>query len=96
MRSVQEESIPTLVPGAKFVTKKSGEYAYIYLPDGTIKIVNMSAIEILKLCDGKRTVRDIAEVIAKMHGLELNVAIEEVKKFLHEAARLHVVKIYEK
>ena len=55
---------PKLAPGVR-LNDKSQQPRQLLLPNGTMRISGPS-LEIVKLCDGKRTVQQIAE---KLHAL---------------------------
>ena len=57
-------AVPKLAPGVR-LNDKSQQPRQLLLPNGTMRISGPS-LEIVKLCDGKRTVQQIAE---KLHAL---------------------------
>ncbi len=60
---------PILINNA-FVKLKPNSYLLSYFLDNfrTAVLINKSAFDILKLCDGTNTVKEIAQILAKEYG----------------------------
>ncbi len=91
---IESSKIPRMRPGIKILERGEG-FAYLVHPDGTVKIVNTTALEILRLCDGTRSLSDIARIISEKYGVDYNLALSEITNFIKKAIELNVVEIYE-
>lgn len=75
----------------KILSKEAGSYAYLILPDNSIKVINNTAHEILRLCNGRRTIKEIAKDIASKFGLDPGLILNDVVEFLIKARSLGAV-----
>ncbi len=50
-------------------------------------LLNGPALEIFEACNGKNTVKDIAEHLTSVYGIPMDVAIQDVRNTLHKMAR---------
>jgi len=79
---IGEESIPGLTPTFRFQWEEVQNCYVILYPEGMVKL-SPSAGEIMKLCDGQRSVRQIInDLSAQFPGSDLST---DVMRFLGEA-----------
>jgi len=79
---IDENSIPALTPTFRFQWEEVQNCHVILYPEGMVKL-SPSAGEIMKRCDGKRSVRDIvADLAVQFPGIDLTA---DVMRFLEEA-----------
>ena len=67
-----------------------------YLYDSTSEdmyVVNYTGKRILELCNGKRSIEDIANILRKEFNVDLNKLLTSLYKFIKEASRRGVVSI---
>ena len=77
-----ENSIPALAPMFRFQWEEVQDCYVILYPEGMVKL-SLSAGEIMKRCDGQRTIADIVEALAsEFPGANLT---DDVYKFLEIA-----------
>ena len=80
---IGEESVPGLAPTFRFQWEEVQNCHVILYPEGMVKL-SASAGEIMKRCDGRRSVRQIiADLEAQFPGVDLS---RDVLKFLQEAS----------
>lgn len=58
---------------------------------GEVHRINATALEVLKTCDGKHTAKDIAEKLAEIYEVDVDVAKEDVKELIERFAELEIV-----
>jgi len=82
-------SVPRLGPHVRlsFDTTRS---RHVLLSPETVAVLNATSADILRLCDGRRTV---AEIVAELRGRYDRVVDDEVNAFLHRMAAKHCVEI---
>ena len=62
------------------------DYYYVYMPvDGSIKVVNSTALEILKYCDGNHTVLEIVRKLAQEYSIDESKVLDDVIAFIKRA-----------
>lgn len=89
-----EASCKPLLKTACRITKES-DYAFVY-DESTerVKVLNLTALHILKICDGKKSIKDITGI---MHGLFPNIPLSKIEidteKFIEEAAKSGLVSL---
>lgn len=82
MSVIAEQSVPFLAPTFRFQWEEVQNCHVILYPEGMVKL-SASAGEILRRCDGQRSVADIVADLARQfpgHNLA-----PDVKKFLEDA-----------
>ncbi len=78
----ETQSIPELVPMFRFQWEQAQDCHVILYPEGMVKL-STSAGEIMKKCDGEKTVANIiAELNTQFPDVDLD---DDVYKFLEEA-----------
>ncbi len=70
---------------------KSEAIVYNY-SRGEVHRINATALEVLKLCDGKHTIDEIAEKLADIYDVNLDVLKEDVAEIIKKFAELRIVK----
>ena len=80
--AVDDNSVPSLAPTFRFQWEEVQNCHVILYPEGMVKL-SSSAGEIMKRCDGCKTVREIVEELGRdFPGIDLR---SDVIKFLEEA-----------
>lgn len=69
-RIIQNRSVLTTILDDELILYKE--------PDGEVFVLNSTGSQIWLLCDGSHTVDDIAEQIARLHGIEIQRAHTDV------------------
>jgi pyrroloquinoline quinone biosynthesis protein D len=65
---------------------------HVLLSPETVAVLNATSADILRLCDGRRTV---AEIVADLQGRYDGVAGDEVRAFLHRMAAKRCVEVHD-
>ncbi len=71
--------------------KSKGEAIVYNAPRGEAYRINSTALDVLKLCDGERTVDEIIEKMAEIYDISLDVLKEDVREIIEKFAELGVV-----
>lgn len=64
-------------------TRRQGSETAVYM-DGVLHMLNASALAIWELCDGETTADEMAEAVAEVAGLEIDLARADVEVALRE------------
>lgn len=71
-----------LAPHYNVVTRKSGDELVVVVPErGKFVVLNATGALVLHLADGTRTIRDIADAIAKKFGVDVKKAELDILNF---------------
>ena len=71
-------NVPVLPNGFRLHFDKVRNQPVLLLPEGAIKL-NETALQVLELCDGKRTIEDIADVLsARFGGADVHDDVENL------------------
>lgn len=76
----------------KCISRIKDGYICIHIRAGIILIVNDTAYLVLQLCDGKHTIKDITEAIAKNYS-KVESFVDDVIRFIKEALRFNMVTV---
>ncbi len=88
------DSRPAAAPGV--VGQIVADEAVIVLPDRSeIKVFNEVAAHIWLLCDGKRTVREIAAAVCASYAIDLAQAEQDTHDFISDLVQRHILTIAE-
>lgn len=88
-----KKSVPKISRDIEIYVIDDSTYGYILLPSGSVKVVNSTGLEILKLCDGQHTVAEMASILAKRYGVDEGKVYQSVVRFLEDCVRLGVVEV---
>ncbi len=97
MISVKEETDclklkPKLKERVVIIESENKNFFYLYDSDSeSIYIINHTGKRILELCNGKRSIEDIANILRKEFNVDLNRLLTSLYKFIKEASRRGVV-----
>ncbi|MCD6506262.1 PqqD family protein [Candidatus Poribacteria bacterium] len=58
---------------------------------GEVHRINATALEVLKMCDGKHTAEEIAGKLAEIYDVDLDIAKEDVRELINRFAELELV-----
>jgi len=82
---VSRESKPQMPPYLK-LRHDTGRGRWVLLAPERILTPDQIAVEVLQLCDGKRTVEDIAAQMAKEYSAPVDVIAKDVVELLQDLA----------
>jgi pyrroloquinoline quinone biosynthesis protein D len=87
--SLRMSSRPALAPHVRLKLDTTRNQHVLLSPE-TVAVLNATSADILRLCDGRRTV---GEIVAELRERYDRVADDEVRAFLHRMAAKHCVEI---
>ena len=82
---VGQETRPYLPPYLK-LRHDAGRNRWVLLAPERILSPDQTAVSVLQLCDGKRTVEEIAAVLAKEYSAPVDVIAKDVQELLQDLA----------
>jgi radical SAM protein with 4Fe4S-binding SPASM domain len=86
MRDFASSDVPQVPSG--FMVERKGELCLLLHPERPAwTVVNPSGLEVVSLCDGHHTVRDIASIIASRYGREPTSVYPDVVGYLQQLDR---------
>ncbi len=69
----------------------NGEAILYNAPQGKAHRINATALEVLKLCNGERTINEIAEKLAEIYNADLEVLKKDIIEIIEKFAELKIV-----
>jgi len=87
--SLDASSRPGLAPHVR-LSFDAARDRHVLLSPETVAVLNRTSADILRLCDGRRTV---AEIVAELRGRYERVVDDEVRAFLARMAAKHCLEI---
>jgi pyrroloquinoline quinone biosynthesis protein D len=86
--TLSESSRPKLWKFARVQFDEARQRNVLQYPEGAV-LLNETAAEILALCDGNRTVADIAATLTQQYGSDV---LEDVQSYLSQLAERELVR----
>ncbi len=71
--------------------KAMGEALMYNYARGEVYRINSTALDVIKLCDGERTIDEIAEKLAEIYEISLDVIKKDIREIIEKFAELEVV-----
>ncbi len=86
----EADSIPRPIQGAD--GQSFGDDFIVLDSQGrTLRGLNATAARVWQLCDGKRTARDVAELVAREFAADVRQVLPDTLRFLTDLARLGLI-----
>jgi pyrroloquinoline quinone biosynthesis protein D len=91
-RAIIDAETRAVIPAYIKLRHDAGRGKWLILAPERIFEPDETAVEVLKLCDGQRTVADIADVLAKEYNAPQNEILSDIVAMLQDLADKGVVK----
>ncbi len=83
---------PLKIPGLEYAELEGLDETICLDPeDGSSFSLNTTAVTILDLCDGKRSLEDIADIICDSVGVEKSQPLKDIRTILEQFAELGLI-----
>lgn len=81
---------------AQLIASDDALIGYIYMVDGSLKVVNITGIEILRLLiNNQYTVKEIAEILAKKYSVQVDSILPDILEFIDKLVKIGVLDVEE-
>ncbi|ODS31718.1 MAG: hypothetical protein SCARUB_03154 [Candidatus Scalindua rubra] len=88
---INEDSIPSAKEGVKLEELDDGCVLYDTEKD-EVHSLNITAASVWACCDGKHTIKEIADVIEKCFKQESKVVLQDIIKIIQEFSKKELIK----
>ena len=72
--------------------RQSGEENAVIDPDGSVHLMNQTALAIWQLCDGETDTNEMIDAICQISGLHADVVAEDVERILTDFEKAGLVR----